>query len=296
MTRRPSELPEELRGRAFGVRESRFVTLARLRASDLWIPTRGTRLPSEMRELVDRCAAHVLTLPNGAAFSGLTAAQLLDLPLPRWAENDSRIEVTVPRGNRAPRRAGMAAHQRALRDDELQDVRGLPITSPPRTFLDLARVLSLKALVAVGDRIVARRAPLATKADLEEYVVLSSARGVRLARLALTLVDDGSESPKETELRLILLRAGICPLATNHSVYDPDGRFVARVDLAIVGLRIAIEYEGDHHRDPDQWRRDIARRRRLEALGWTYIPVTQADLGNPWSLLADVRAAIARRS
>ena len=123
-----------------------------------------------------------------------------------------------------------------------------------------------------------------------------SGRGARRAREALTLLDDGGESAKETEMRLLLLRAGIGQLAANHTVRDAQGRFVARVDLALVHLRIAIEYEGDHHRDPAQWRRDIARRRRLEALGWTYLPVTQADLSDPRSLLADLRAAIASRS
>ncbi|GAA4767543.1 hypothetical protein [Microbacterium gilvum] len=73
---------------------------------------------------------------------------------------------------------------------------------------------------------------------------------------------------------------------------DSAGAFVARVDLALPELRMAIEYEGDHHRDKAQWRKDLARRRRLEALGWTYVSVTQADLDDPRALLADLRAAI----
>lgn len=295
MARHPSELPEPLQGRAFGIHESDVVTPGRLRASDLWIPVRGTRLPREMRTLWDRCAAHQLTLPAGAVFSGFTAASLLPLPLPRWAEALPTIEVTVPRGTRAPRRSGVTARQRALTDEDVVEVLGLAVTSPVRTFLDLAALLPLDALVAVGDRIVARRSPFSTMARLEAAIAESSARGVRTAREAIGLVDDGSESPKETELRLLLLRAGMGPLTTNHTVTETDGRFVARVDLAIVGMRIAIEYEGDHHRDPAQWRRDIARRRRLEALGWFYLSVTQADLTDPRALLADLRAAMSRR-
>ncbi|WP_456285697.1 hypothetical protein M1D46_12675 [Microbacterium sp. JZ70] len=60
-------------------------------------------------------------------------------------------------------------------------------------------------------------------------------------------------------------------------------------------VSICHAIEGDHHRDRDQWRRDLARRRRLEALGWIYLPVTQADLSDPADLLADLRAAVTRR-
>jgi hypothetical protein len=36
-------------------------------------------------DLLAKCAAASLVLPEGAAFSGLTAVQLLGLPLPRGA-------------------------------------------------------------------------------------------------------------------------------------------------------------------------------------------------------------------
>lgn len=295
MSGRPAQLPEHLRSRAFGIHESTYVSPSRLRASDLWTPAWGTRLPVDMTALHDRCAAHQLTLPAGAAFSGVTAAVLLGLPLPRWAAAMPDIDVTVPRGARAPRRRSVIAHQRTLMAEDVTTLRGLAVTSPVRTFLDLAVVLPLGDLVVVGDRIVARRALLAPMTSLQGAVQRSAGRGVRAAREALLLVDDGSESPKETELRLLLQRAGIGPLATNATVRDAYGRFVARVDLALVDLRIAVEYEGDHHRDPTQWRRDLARRRRLEALGWIYVPVTQADLSDPRALLADLRAAVSRR-
>jgi hypothetical protein len=32
------------------------------------------------------------------------------------------------------------------------------------------------------------------------------------------------------------------------------------------------------------------------ALGWIYLPVTQADLSDPVALLADLRTALARRA
>lgn len=292
----PPPLPSDARGRPFGIHEHPELTRGRLRSSDLWIPARGTRLERGSTSLRARCAAHALTLPRGTVFSGITAASLLGLPLPFWAEEAGEIDVTVPAGTRAPRRNGVVAHSRALAQDQVVMSQGLLVTSPARTFLDLGATLPLVPLVAVGDRILSRRAPLATAEALERAVFGSSTRGSRHAREAFLLLDDGSESPKETELRLLLGGAGFGPFAANHAVLDAFGRFVARVDLALVDERIALEYEGDHHRAPAQWRRDVARRRRLEALGWTYLPVTQADIAEPYAMLADLRAALSPRS
>lgn len=92
----------------------------------------------------------------------------------------------------------------------------------------------------------------------------------------------------------MIIEAGLPAPVSNDSVFDERGHLVARTDLAYPALKIAIEYEGDYHRDKDQWRADLKRRRRLEALGWTYLSVTQADLDNPEDFLADLRAALAR--
>ncbi|MDL9980827.1 hypothetical protein [Microbacterium candidum] len=120
-------------------------------------------------------------------------------------------------------------------------------------------------------------------------------RGIRNLRRAIELVDPNAESPKESELRVLLIEAGLPHPVPQHVVHDRDGRLVARVDLAYPDRLIAIEYEGDHHREREQWRADLARRRRLESLGWRYIPVTQADLDDPHALLADLSSALRHR-
>ncbi|MET0734771.1 MAG: hypothetical protein ABWY55_03895 [Microbacterium sp.] len=293
MGRRATPLPAHLRGVPFAV-ASAGLPEQRTYAADLWTPARGTRLPVERVDLEARCLAHALTLPSGSVFSHTTAARIWRMPLPR--SSDDVVHITVPSGERAPRRRGAMGHQARIRADEIRQVRGIRVTSPVRTFLDLADMLDLPQLVAVGDRIIGRRSPLATALDLHDGVSRAgSRRGIQTVRVALHLLDDGAESPKETELRLMLRDAGFGPFAANHSVSDPTGRFIARVDLALPSLKIAIEYEGDHHRDREQWRRDIARRRRLEAAGWFYIAVTQADLSSPHQLLSDLAAVIGSR-
>ncbi|MCX6502637.1 MAG: hypothetical protein NT132_09575 [Microbacterium sp.] len=297
MAQSPHPLPADLCGRAFFVAEHPEIPRSRTRASDLWTPVRGVRLPADMHDLVDRCRAHALTLPLGAVFSDATAGRLRMLPLPRRLTDDT-LHVTVPHGTRAPRRRDRVhGHSRALEPADCAWLFGIPVTSPSRTYLDLASTLDLRELVAVGDRLLSARDPLAGIADLRTIVAHhSGARGAKIARLALELLTDRAESPKESELRILLIEAGYADLDVNVEVFDDAGTFVARVDLALTRLRIAIEYEGDHHRDRAQWQRDLARRRRLEAVGWTYITVTQTDLEHPVPLLADLAAAVSRAS
>ena len=53
---------------------------------------------------------------------------------------------------------------------------------------------------------------------------------------------------------------------------------ILRPDLGYPELKLAIEYEGDHHRTPaGQFNTDIERRQLLEAEGWTVLRVTKSN-------------------
>jgi very-short-patch-repair endonuclease len=101
----------------------------------------------------------------------------------------------------------------------------------------------------------------------------------------------------ETRLRLLLVRAGLPAPCVNRDVVE-DGAWLARPDLSYPLQRIAIEYEGDHHRtDRRQWKRDKARRRLLEDHGWLVIEVIDDDVyKTPELTVARVRAARTARS
>ena len=74
-----------------------------------------------------------------------------------------------------------------------------------------------------------------------------------------TLVDAGAESPRETWLRLLLIKAGYPPPQTQIPVYGQYGELVAVVDMGWEDIKLALEYEGDHHRTD---RREFNRRHR----------------------------------
>ena len=82
----------------------------------------------------------------------------------------------------------------------------------------------------------------------------------------------------ETRARLTLVDAGLPRPVAQFEVRDPGGRLVGRVDLAYPDHLIAIEYEGDHHRDRATFRRDIARINALQDLGWPVVRVTADDI------------------
>lgn len=109
------------------------------------------------------------------------------------------------------------------------------------------------------------------------------------------MVDPGAESPRETWLRLLIIRAGLPRPQTQIEVRNEYGAVIAVVDMGWEELKIAIEYEGDHHRTSRmQFNRDIRRMDELIELGWIVIRVTVED--TPGSIVRRISAALARRT
>lgn len=298
MSRRPAPLPEPLRGRAFRSDEASGLPAGRLRRSDLWSPARGIRMPAELTEPLDILRARQLLIPEGGAYSHTTAARVLGGPVPHDRDGVATVHITTPPHIRRRRGKAVIGHSRPLAASDVAVVHGVRCTRLFRTFCDLADVLGFAELVAFGDWMIGRGKTGVTRERLAAALASAALTAPRRALLesVVARLHGDAESPKESELRILLEDAGLGPFVVQLEVHDEQGRFVARPDLAVPALKIAIEYDGDYHRDPRQWRRDQARRRRLEALGWKYIVVTQADLDDPSALLADLRTAIRERA
>lgn len=281
---RPRPLPPALRRRAFDVAaaDRAGVTRERLRRQDLARPTRSVRWDrNDPPHGVRRIRAFRPVLLPGQFISHTSAAMLWGLPLPAWAErDDGPVHVTSVRPAAQMRRTGVVGH-RVPPGRAARCVRwGMPVSSPATTWVDCGSVLGLDDLVVLGDAIVSSRACGTTLDDLgAELVDRGSCRGARRLRAALELVRIGAESAQETRCRLAIVRAGLPEPELQVPVFDEEGRFVARVDMAYPERRVAIEYEGDHHRtDPEQWAIDIRRHRALARLGWTVLRWTRSDV------------------
>jgi len=112
-------------------------------------------------------------------------------------------------------------------------------------------------------------------------------------RAALALLSDRSDSAPESEIRAAILLAGYPQPLVNVDV-RVGGRAVAP-DLSWPDGRVAIEYEGDHHRtDRDQWHRDIRRDGGYGENGWSLYRATSEDYRDPRDLLLWLGRRISR--
>ncbi|WBB98064.1 DUF559 domain-containing protein [Solwaraspora sp. WMMA2080] len=248
------------------------------------------------------CVAAAARLPPGAAIHELSAAFLwgIDLlPLRGPRQTVVPVHVALPKTARPDPHPRIRYASRTLTPDDITSLSGLPLTTEVRTAFDLGRSLPRAAALGALDAFLHRR--LVTRNSLAAYIdTRSGLRGLLQVRDLLALAEPLSESPMESRLRLLLHDAGLPKPTPQYRVKAPSagkGRFVARVDLAYPQWRIAIEYEGDHHRERAAFRKDVYRFNALREAGWIALRFTADDvLRRKEQVTQKVRRAIADRA
>ncbi|MDL9980474.1 endonuclease domain-containing protein [Microbacterium sp. ASV49] len=259
----------------------------------------------QQARILDAAAQFASYMAVHEFFSHTTAALVWAIPLPLLADDKLHVSVCAP--HRAPRGVGVRGHQLAGRRVELatHPGTGLPVTSPAATWALLGTILRHPYdLVAAADALLwtdrvggphggSKRAALASATTLEDAIPFRR-KGALALREALPRVRAGAASRPETWLRLTIVDAGIPEPVADLDVYDDRGRYLGTIDLGYPERKIALEYEGDHHRtDRDQWNRDLRKHRALMAAGWHVVRVTSQMLfGDTGPLLAEIRRAI----
>lgn len=244
---------------------------------------RGTELTA-----VDRARAAWLWSGGRATLVGHSAAALLGS---KWIPPDAPIEIVH---SRRPVAKGITAHTNSFRGDELCTVDGMRCTTVARTAYDLGRRLPLDTGVIRIDALLnaTGATPDAIETIGQRY---PGARGVRRLRCALDLVDAGAESPQETRLRLLLVRAGLRPV-TQIPVTDHRGLVRRRIDMGYPQWMVGVEYDGEQHfTSPDDYANDIIRLEFLAERGWTIVRVSAHQLRcERAEIVARVRRALAQ--
>lgn len=291
----PNPVPDHLRREPFrtAVAREAGVSAWQLRGTRYSSPFHGVHCVGDSSGLIDRCRAALLVVDEPLVYSHQTAAQLLELPVPKGSD---ALHVTVLPGRTAPRHRGMVGHVRAFTLAETKLHLGLPVTMPARLFGDMAATLRRPQLLALGDAIL--RGRHATLADLRTALDRRpGGRGVRRALDLLAILNPAAESAMESILRLLLLDGGLPMPEVNINIYDAFGVHIARVDLLFRAAKVVVEYDGDQHRtDRIQFARDVQRGSDLAASGYLVLRFTASDVfGRPNYVIATVRAALAMR-
>ncbi|SIR67805.1 hypothetical protein SAMN05880568_0943 [Microbacterium sp. RURRCA19A] len=253
-----------------------------MRASDLAAPFHGVRsrsLGDDGGSLVDLCRAYAPRLAPGQFFSHETVFALRGLSTPEWPYVP-RIHVSTHRPAREPRTDGVVGHRLQTREPAIETgPHGMPMENAVRAWRQCGRLWHLDDLVAGADALLAGRRPLATVDELAVEVALMGDVRRGILRHALALARPGVRSPKETHLRLVLVRGGLPEPEVNADIFSARGEFVAEIDLVFPAWRVAAEYDGRvHAEDPRQFARDADRWAAIRDAGWDHVRILNHHL------------------
>jgi hypothetical protein len=257
---------------------SRYIALHQ----DVYVP-RDAELTAVLRAKACWLRSRRRGILAGFSASALHGAKWIDPALP----------ATIIDTNRRPA-PGVHVWEECVGDDEICVVDGMRLTTPTRTALDLARRYSLDVAVAAVDALA--QATELKPADVELLIDrYQGRRGIKAARVALQLVDGGAQSPKETWLRLLLIRAGFPRPQTQIPVRNEWGWAEAYLDMGWEDIKVAAEYDGEHHRvSRYHYVKDIRRHEKVaHSYGWIVIRVLAED--HPDDVIRRVGEARARR-
>jgi hypothetical protein len=197
----------------------------------------------------------------GAVVSHDSAAVLCGLEL----SHEAGQHVTVPRSRGRARLEGVVVHR--LEVDQVQVRDGIPVTSPLRTVLDCAASLATNYAVVVADS--ALRAGLVEPEELRAAAARTTGRNAGKVRRVVALADPQCGSVLESLLRVLLVLAGFPPDQTQFVIRDERRRFVARVDLAYLKVRLIVEADGfEFHRERRDYRADRRKANAYTRAGW----------------------------
>jgi very-short-patch-repair endonuclease len=241
------------------------------------------------------CWAGLLAVGNDAVLSHVSAAKVWGLVEP-WPDE---VHVTVAEIQRRPH-TGVTPHRNRLDRTEITVFRGIPVTTPLRTILDLA---AGKATVASLERAIrqAEYEHLTTAAALGQAVLaIPGRRGVRNLRRALLSVGaTPGVTRSDLEERFVrFVRRRSLPKPTKLNVrLALDGRRFFEVDCLWEPQKVIVELDGRAaHIRASAFEADRARDAALQAAGYVVVRVTWWRLHrDAEKLAAELRAILAHR-
>ena len=244
---------------------------------------RGVYLAGPITDSLTEPFAALLACGPTAALCHHTAGARWELLPPR----PGPIHVAVTSGR--PRHRGITVHRSILRPHEITCRRGLTLTTPVRTLIDLAALLPRRETERAVEAAIVRG--LTSDHDLlTEAHAAGPRRGGGVLRAILADLDTPSLTRSEAERRLLALvrKAGLPHPVANARVGPYE------VDLLWPRERLIVEVDGyAFHAGRQAFERDRARDAALQVAGYRVIRVTWRQIvREPHRVVATLAAAL----
>jgi very-short-patch-repair endonuclease len=173
-------------------------------------------------------------------------------------------------------------HHANLAPEDLIRHRGLLVTTPTRTLIDLSAVVDEALLTRALDS--AMRRGLTFLPLLRSRLLSLGTQGrPGMGALQRLMVDrerasGHTESPLEVNVERNLRNYGLDPPARQYTVTCRDGTKV-RLDFAWPEQQVGIEADGFRwHTDFEQWQRDANKHNLLQEMGWKIVRATDRSV------------------
>ena len=287
--KRPSaDLPDVFRGSQ--AVEQGLLTEQQLRGPYVQRVLRGIYRPSWVpltHQL--KCEAAGLVLATDAQLTSTSAATILGVPL---ADEHDDVQAVRPDHSAQEHYRGITIRRVSAPLEPGTPWESTVLAAPNRMAFDLAARVRLTEAVARLDAV--GRAGLLSPEEFHTWLATRRDNNICHVRQAAEQLDLRAQSIPESVVRVVLRTAGLDVEPQVEVRWA--GRFVARVDLAVVGAKVAIEYDGAWHALREQLEKDRRRLNALREAGWVVVHVTAAMLHQPQEIVDAVRRAIATQA
>lgn len=170
----------------------------------------------------------------------------------------------------------------------------MPVSPPVTAWIESATLMNLDELIIMGDGLVRRLGPLATMDEVTAAVEdHRGCRGHRRLAAALTMMRPGTDSARETELRLLIVRADLPEPEVNGVIRNRFGAAIAHGDLVYRTHRLLVEYDGGGHLEERQFAIDIRRLNEIGEERWRVIRVDKTLFSQRPEIIRLIATALA---
>jgi len=202
------------------------------------------------------------------------------------------LESSVERP-RSVRATGLIVHQVDRLDDaDVTCVDGIAVTSLARTLCDLGAVVPDDLVERALDDALRRGCSMTWIDETLQRVARPGPSGTSGLKRVLDLADRQGRVPdswRERVTERMLSHPDLAGLVRQFEIRTAAGEFVARPDLALVDVRLGIEFHSDQwHYGPRRGRSDRRRDLAASRIGWELLYLDASDHRDPTRAVAAV--------